>query len=89
MFPRDANFLLFHERDEDAIASPASAVVEHVQAIAYLKRKPELSLSQFYAYWEHIHAKKVLPWAEKHGVLSYRQVSLMSFISFYTILPSG
>jgi hypothetical protein len=45
-----------------------------IQIISYIKRNPALNLVQFYEHWENIHAPKVIPWAEKHGILRYQQV---------------
>jgi len=64
-----------HSRNvSTATAQIPPAPVEHYQIIAYLRRKPGLSKAQFYEHWGTIHAKKVAPWAEKIGAISYRQV---------------
>jgi len=62
---------------------------KHVQATAYIKRKPGLTQAQFYDYWQNVHARKVAPWAEKHGVLSYKQVNmLISSFQVYIVSPN-
>lgn len=64
-----------HSRNvSTATAHPPEQVTEHFQFIFYLRRKPGMSKEQFYDHWEHVHAKKVAPWAERVGVVSYRQV---------------
>ncbi|KAF2680992.1 hypothetical protein K458DRAFT_420915 [Lentithecium fluviatile CBS 122367] len=45
-----------------------------IQIVSYIKRNPALSPAQFYEHWEKVHAPKVIPWAEKHGILRYQQI---------------
>jgi hypothetical protein len=45
-----------------------------VQIVVYIKRNPVKTQKQFYHYWENTHAPLVAPWAQKHGIISYRQV---------------
>jgi len=61
----------------------SSVTAERYQTIAYLRRKPGLTKAQFYDHWQNIHAKKVAPWAEKHGIISYKQVHTSG-----TIIPN-
>jgi hypothetical protein len=51
--------------------------------VTFIKRNPNLSREEFYKHWSTIHAPIVAPWAEKHGVLQYRQNH-----SAGTIVPS-
>lgn len=43
-------------------------------SIAFIKRKPGISLEQFYHHWGTIHADLVRPWAKKHGFIRYKQM---------------
>jgi hypothetical protein len=54
---------------------PSTAVGDHVELIMYLRRKPGTTRGEFYEYWQNTHAKLIALWAEKHGVISYKQVS--------------
>ena len=45
-------------------------------SISFLKKRPDMTLEQFYHHWQHVHGPLVKPWMEKHGFLSYTQVSL-------------
>lgn len=54
-----------------------------VQIVTFIKRNPKLSREEFYKHWSTVHAPMVAPWAEKHGVLQYRQNH-----SSGTIVPS-
>lgn len=49
-----------------------------VSSISYLKKKPGLTLEEFYDHWENVHAPLVKPWMEKHGFVSYTQASRLS-----------
>ncbi|KAK5988345.1 Conidial pigment biosynthesis dehydratase EthD [Cladobotryum mycophilum] len=42
--------------------------------LSFIKRRPDLSEEQFYAYWRNIHAPKVVPWAQKHNLVGYTQI---------------
>lgn len=42
-------------------------------SVSYLKKKPEMSLEEFYNHWENVHGPLVKPWMEKHGFISYTQ----------------
>lgn len=44
-------------------------------SISFLKKRPDISHEQFYHHWQNIHGPLVKPWMEKHGFLSYTQVS--------------
>jgi len=44
--------------------------------LVYIRRKPGLTSEQFYDHWETVHARIVAPWAEKNGLLGYRQIHL-------------
>jgi len=56
--------------------------VDCIQIVSYIKRNPALSLAQFYEHWENVHARKVIPWAKKHGILRYQQVRRSFPITF-------
>ncbi|KAI6779742.1 uncharacterized protein J7T54_005772 [Emericellopsis cladophorae] len=43
-------------------------------SISFLKKRPDMTLEQFYHHWQHVHGPLVKPWMEKHGFLSYTQV---------------
>ncbi|KAH5248957.1 hypothetical protein HBI71_168400 [Parastagonospora nodorum] len=45
-----------------------------IQILTYIRRNRFLTRAQFYTHWEMIHAPKVIPWAEKHGIIRYQQV---------------
>jgi hypothetical protein len=45
-----------------------------IQILIYIRRKRDLTPEQFYNHWEDVHAHKVIPWAEKHGMIRYQQV---------------
>jgi hypothetical protein len=45
-----------------------------IQILTYIRRRRNLTSEQFYDYWENVHAPKVIPWAEKHGIIRYQQV---------------
>jgi hypothetical protein len=49
-----------------------------IQILIYFRRKPSLTTVQFYEHWENVHAPKVIPWAEKHGIQRYQQVRSLS-----------
>jgi hypothetical protein len=49
-----------------------------IQIISYIKRNPALTPAEFYSHWAQVHAPKVAPWAEKHGILRYQQVHCVS-----------
>jgi hypothetical protein len=55
-------------------AMDSSAKQHYIQIITYIRRRRDLTPEQFYDHWENVHAHKVIPWAEKHGILSYQQV---------------
>jgi len=40
----------------------------------FICKKAEFTEAEFYEYWLVNHSAIVIPWAEKHGILSYRQV---------------
>lgn len=40
----------------------------------YLKRNPQFTRDQFWAYWKDIHGPKLVPLAEKYGFTQYQQV---------------
>jgi hypothetical protein len=44
-------------------------------SVAFIKRKPDITPEQFYHHWETVHARLVKPWAEKHRIVGYTQVS--------------
>jgi hypothetical protein len=44
-----------------------------VQIVAFICRNPKLTVEEFYKRWSTVHAPIVAPWAEKHGIISYRQ----------------
>lgn len=44
-------------------------------SISYLKKKPDMTLEEFYNHWVNVHGPLVKPWMEKHGFLSYTQVN--------------
>jgi hypothetical protein len=44
-----------------------------IQIIAYIKRKPTLTLEQFYDHWQNKHAPIIAPWAQKHNLRRYQQ----------------
>lgn len=50
----------------------------YIQIVTYIRRKQTLTPDQFYGHWENVHAPKVVPWAEKHGIIRYQQVNLSS-----------
>jgi hypothetical protein len=43
--------------------------------IAFITRKPGTSREEFSLHWQKTHAVLVAPWAEKWGIIKYRQVS--------------
>jgi hypothetical protein len=43
------------------------------QIVTFIARKPSLTLERFYKHWSTVHAPIVAPWAEKHGIISYKQ----------------
>ncbi|KAH4853749.1 hypothetical protein HBH75_104340 [Parastagonospora nodorum] len=45
-----------------------------IQILTYIRRNRSLTGAQFYTHWEMIHAPKVIPWAEKHGIIRYQQI---------------
>ncbi|CAO2658118.1 Nn.00g073780.m01.CDS01 [Neocucurbitaria sp. VM-36] len=45
-----------------------------IQIVTYIRRRRDLTPEQFYHHWANIHAPKVIPWAEKHGIKRYQQV---------------
>jgi hypothetical protein len=53
---------------------PSTAVGDHIEVLMYVRRKPGMSREDFYKHWQGTHARLVAPWAEKHGVVSYKQV---------------
>ncbi|KAK2615008.1 hypothetical protein N8I77_001787 [Diaporthe amygdali] len=53
-----------------------------VQVFHYLKRNPNLTRDQFWAYWQDIHGPKLVPLAENYGFLRYQQ-----FRTFGKVLP--
>lgn len=57
-----------------------------IQILTYIRRNPSLSRSEFYDYWRTKHAPIVAPWAQKYGILSYRQIHTSGLI---TPLPSS
>lgn len=42
---------------------------------SFIHRKPGMSEAEFYEYWYTRHGAFVAPWAEKYGLVAYRQVS--------------
>jgi hypothetical protein len=48
--------------------------------IGFIKRRPDLTQEQFYAYWRNVHAPKIAYWAKKHGITGYTQVSILSIL---------
>lgn len=63
---------------------PSTATGDHIELITYLRRKPGLTRAQFNTHWQSVHAKKIAPWAEKHGVISYKQIHTHG-----TIIPNN
>ena len=59
------------------------AYTNTIQIVTFIKRNPKLSREDFYKHWREVHAPIVAPWAEKHGILTYRQGH-----SAGTIVPS-
>ncbi|KAF2435025.1 hypothetical protein EJ08DRAFT_626312 [Tothia fuscella] len=47
---------------------PSTAAGDHIEVLMYLRRKPGMSREEFYKHWSTVHARKVGPWAEKHGI---------------------
>jgi hypothetical protein len=47
---------------------------DFIQILTHIRRKRDMTPEQFYNHWENIHAPKVVPWAEKHGIRRYQQV---------------
>ncbi|KAH7357586.1 EthD domain-containing protein [Pyrenochaeta sp. MPI-SDFR-AT-0127] len=45
-----------------------------IQIVTYIRRRRDLTQEQFYDHWKNVHAPKVVPWAEKHGISRYQQV---------------
>ncbi|KIW00660.1 uncharacterized protein PV09_07847 [Verruconis gallopava] len=43
------------------------------QIVTFIARNPKLTREEFYKHWGTVHAPLVAPWAEKHGIISYRQ----------------
>ncbi|KAF2820283.1 hypothetical protein CC86DRAFT_119155 [Ophiobolus disseminans] len=52
----------------------ATAEQSCIQIVTYIRRRCDLTPAQFYDHWENVHAPKVIPWAEKHGILRYQQI---------------
>lgn len=46
----------------------------HIQILTHIRRNRNLTPEQFYTHREHVHDSKVIPWAEKHGIVQYQQV---------------
>jgi hypothetical protein len=47
---------------------------DYIQILTYIRRRRDLTPEQFLDHWENVHAHKVIPWAEKHGIIRYQQV---------------
>ena len=44
----------------------------------FFRRHPDMAEDEFYKYWHDVHGPLVAPWALKHGILEYTQVSRYS-----------
>ncbi|RYP67651.1 hypothetical protein DL769_005722 [Monosporascus sp. CRB-8-3] len=44
--------------------------------MAFFRRKPGVTVREFYDHWEHVHGPLVRPWMEKYGFVGYTQVHL-------------
>ena len=47
----------------------------------FFRRHPDIAEDEFYDYWYNVHGPLVTPWALKHGVMEYTQVSLLTTLS--------
>jgi hypothetical protein len=46
-----------------------------LQMVTYVKRNPNMTLDEFWQYWDTQHAPKVIPLATHFGVARYQQAS--------------
>ncbi|KAH7205535.1 EthD domain-containing protein [Fusarium oxysporum] len=47
-----------------------------LQMVTYVKRNPNMTLDEFWQYWDTQHAPKVIPLATHFGIARYQQVGL-------------
>jgi hypothetical protein len=62
----------------------STVTLERIQILMYIRRKPDLTLDQFYEHWENVHGPTVISWAEKHGFERYQQVPPFLSISCHS-----
>lgn len=55
----------------------------YIQILTYIRRRQDLTLAQFYNHWENEHAPKIVPWAQKHGIIRYQQASYIQPTSLF------
>ncbi|KAI1268324.1 EthD domain-containing protein [Xylariaceae sp. FL1019] len=67
----------------DKSASPDKTLM----SVAFIKRKPELTVEQFYDHWANVHGPLVKPWAQRFGLIGYTQVHLKPELN--TVAPIG
>ncbi|KAK7186864.1 hypothetical protein PSPO01_06993 [Paraphaeosphaeria sporulosa] len=46
----------------------------YIQILTHIRRNRQLTPEKFYDHWENVHGPKVIPWAEKHGIVQYQQI---------------
>jgi hypothetical protein len=56
---------------------PSNAIGDHIELVTYLVRKPGMSRKEFNDHWQNTYSKVIASWAEKHGVVSYKQVCIL------------
>ncbi|KAF4344003.1 hypothetical protein FBEOM_2047 [Fusarium beomiforme] len=55
-----------------------------LQMVTYVKRHPNMTLEEFWEYWDTLHAPKVIPLATHFGITRYQQVRVAG-----KIVPTG
>ncbi|EXA33967.1 hypothetical protein FOVG_14831 [Fusarium oxysporum f. sp. pisi HDV247] len=69
-------FLLVSAISGNAAASPKGPTsnTSLLQMVTYVKRNPNMTLNEFWQYWDTQHAPKVIPLATHFGIARYQQV---------------
>ncbi|KAL7756413.1 hypothetical protein ACKLNR_013406 [Fusarium oxysporum f. sp. zingiberi] len=69
-------FLLASALSGNAAASPKGLPSNTglLQMVTYIKRNPNMTLDEFWQYWDTQHAPKVIPLATHFGITRYEQV---------------
>ncbi|KAI0166110.1 EthD domain-containing protein [Xylariaceae sp. FL1272] len=58
------------------MADKSTSPDKTLMSVAFIKRKPELTVEEFYDHWANVHGPLVKPWAERFGLIGYTQIHL-------------